>query len=144
LSAERLFFAGRNNHSKAADSALKLEALIQPENASAIRGKNTWGEHPIAGSRLVNDNLTVKQNKSFPNRKQNSPTPGPSLAALWRLQNETTFAPSADDVARKVGLSLVNQALQPLREVRRWLAAEAKLIAEHNLVRVRSFHHRNY
>jgi len=34
--------------------------------------------------------------------------------------------------------------LQPLREVRRWLAAEAKLIAEHNLVRARSFHHRNY
>jgi len=47
-------------------------------------------------------------------------------------------------VARKVGFSFVNEALQPLREVRRWLAAEAKLIAEHNLVRVRSFNHRNY
>jgi len=86
----------------------------------------------------------MKKAKSFLNKKQNSPNPGPSLAALWRLQNETIFAPSADDVARKVGLSFVNQALQPLREVQRWLAAEAKLIAEDNLVRVRSFNHRNY
>jgi hypothetical protein len=86
----------------------------------------------------------MKQNKPFLNKKQNLPSPGPSLAALWRLQNETNFAPSADDVARKVSSSFVNQALQPLREVRRWLAAEAKLIAEHNLVRVRNFHHRNY
>ena len=86
----------------------------------------------------------MKQNKTFLNKQQSSPGPGPSLAALWRLQNETTFAPSADDVARKAGLSFVNKALQPLGEVRRWLAAEAKLIAEHNLVRVRSFHHRNY
>ena len=86
----------------------------------------------------------MKQNKSFLNKEQNLPGPGPSLAALWLLQNETTFSPSADDVARKVGLSFVNQALQPLREVQRWLAAEAKLIAEDNLVRARSFHHRNY
>jgi hypothetical protein len=86
----------------------------------------------------------MKQTKSFLNKKQNSPRPGPSLAALWRLQNETTFSPSADDVARKVAFSFVNKALQPLGEVRRWLEAEAKLIAEHNLVRVRSFNHRNY
>jgi hypothetical protein len=85
----------------------------------------------------------MKRNKSFLNKKQNLPSPGPSLAALWRLQNETARPPSADDVARQVGLSFVNQALQPWREVRRWLAAEAKLIAERNLVRVRSFHHRN-
>jgi len=93
---------------------------------------------------LVNHALLMKQNKSFRNEKKNLPGTGPSLAALWRLQNETLFAPSADDVARKVGLRFVNQALQPLREVQRWLAAEAKLIAEHNLVRVRSFNHRNY
>jgi hypothetical protein len=86
----------------------------------------------------------MKQNKSFLNKEKNSPGPGPSLAALWRLQNETTFAPSSDEVARKVGFSFVNQALQPLREVRRWLAAEAKLIAEPNIIRVRSFHYRNY
>jgi hypothetical protein len=36
------------------------------------------------------------------------------------------------------------QALQHLHEVQRWLGAEAKLIAEHNLVRVRCFNHRNY
>ena len=104
----------------------------------------TVGLHPIAGRRLVNQAFIMKQNKSFPIKKQNLPSPGPSLAALWRLQNEAVFAPSADDVARKVGLSFVNQALQPLREVRRWLAAEAKLIAEHNHVRVHSFNHRNY
>lgn len=93
---------------------------------------------------MVNHALIMKQNRSFLNKKQNLPGPGPSLAALWQLQNETAFAPSADEVARKVGLSFVNQALQPFREVRRWLAAEAKLIAEHNLVRVRSFNHRNH
>jgi hypothetical protein len=43
----------------------------------------------------------MKQNKSFLNKKQNLPGPGPSLAALWRLQNETSFAPCADDAARK-------------------------------------------
>lgn len=85
----------------------------------------------------------MKQNKSFLNKNQNSPGIGPSLAALWRLQNEAAFTPSADDVARKVGRSFVNHALQPLREVKRWLDAEAKLIAEHNLIRVRSFHHRD-
>jgi hypothetical protein len=86
----------------------------------------------------------MNQNESFINKKQNSPSPGPSSEALWRLQNETIFARSADDVAQRVGLSFVNQALQPWREVQRWLVAEAKLIAEHNLVRVRSFHHRDY
>jgi hypothetical protein len=86
----------------------------------------------------------MKRKQSFPNKKPNWPSPGRSLAALWRLQNETAFAPSADDVARKVGLSFVKQALQPLRQVQGWLAAEAKLVAEHNLLRVRNFHHRNY
>ncbi len=86
----------------------------------------------------------MKKSRSFPDKKPRSPGPGPSLAALWRLQNETMFAPSAEEVARKVGPSFVNQALQPLREVQRWLAAEAKLVAEHNLARVRSFNNRNY
>jgi hypothetical protein len=86
----------------------------------------------------------MKQNKSFLNKNRKTPRPGPSLAALRRSQNETTYAPSADDVAKRVGLGFVNQALLPWREVQRWLAAEAKLIAEDNLVRARSFHHRNY
>lgn len=92
---------------------------------------------------MANHAFNMKQNKAFLNKKQNLPSPGPSLAALWRLQNEAAFAPSAEEVAPKVGLSFVNQALQPLREVRRWLAAEAKLIAEHKRVRLRSFNHRN-
>ena len=66
------------------------------------------------------------------------------MAALWLLQNATAFAPSADHRARKVGRSFVNQALQPFRDVQRWLAAEAKLIAEHNLLRARSIYQRNY
>jgi hypothetical protein len=47
-------------------------------------------------------------------------------------------------VAGKAGLRVVNQALQPFRELRRWLDAEAKLIAEHNLLRIRSSHDRDY
>jgi hypothetical protein len=85
----------------------------------------------------------MKQNKVFLNKKQKLPRPGPSLAASWLLQNETAFAPSADDVARRAERSFVNQALLPWRVVQRWLAAEAQLIAEHNLVRVHSLHHRN-
>lgn len=100
------------------------------------------GLHPMAGSRLGRHAFIMKQAKSFLNKKLSSPGPGPSLVALWRLQNETAFAPSADDVARKVGLSFVNQALRPLLEVQRWLAAESKLITEYNPARVPSFHER--
>jgi hypothetical protein len=86
----------------------------------------------------------MKQSKSLLKKKRDSLSSGPSMAALLLLQNETTFAPSADEVACKVGRSFLNQALHPFREVQRWLAAEAKLIAEHNLVRVRDFNHRNF
>ena len=102
------------------------------------------GLHPIAGRPKVNHALIMKQNRSFLKKKQDSLSSGPSTAALWLQQNETAFAPSADGVARKVNRSYVNQALQPFREVQRWLAAEAKLIAEHNLLQVRAFHRRNY
>ena len=59
---------------------------------------------------------------------------------------EPAFAPSAKEVVRNVGLKFMHQALQPWREVQLWLAAEAELFADQELVpvRVRSVHHRHY
>jgi Protein of unknown function (DUF2934) len=55
-------------------------------------------------------------------------------------QDETNFAPSPDEVARKAYFAYENQGSQPGHEVQHWLAAEAELIAERNLTRVHGFH----
>jgi hypothetical protein len=55
-------------------------------------------------------------------------------------QNEISFAPSPDEVARKAYFAYENQGSQPGHEVQHWLKAEADLIAERNLTRVHGFH----
>ena len=57
-------------------------------------------------------------------------------------QNEISFSPSPDEVARKAYFAYENQGSQPGHEVQHWLAAEAELIAERNLTRVPGFHNR--
>jgi hypothetical protein len=57
-------------------------------------------------------------------------------------QNEISFSPSPDEVARKAYFAYENQGSQPGHEVQHWLAAEAELIAERNLTRVHGFHNR--
>ncbi|HVU08973.1 MAG TPA: DUF2934 domain-containing protein [Verrucomicrobiae bacterium] len=55
-------------------------------------------------------------------------------------QNETDFALSPDEVARKAYFSYVNQDSPQGHEVQHWLAAEAELLAERKLTRTHGFH----
>jgi hypothetical protein len=67
--------------------------------------------------------------------------PQPTLAVVPG-QNESDFAPSPDEVARKAYFAYENQGSQPGHEVQHWLKAEADLIAERNLTRIHGFHNR--
>lgn len=83
---------------------------------------------------MKHNNLTRSQNQKPAN------TPRPATAAL--SQNETNFAPSADEVSRRAYFSYENEGSLPGHDVQHWLKAEADLIAERNLTRVHGFHHR--
>jgi len=65
-----------------------------------------------------------------------------STLATIAGQNETDFAPSPDEVARKAYFAYENHGSQPGHEVQHWLKAEADLIAERNQTRVHGFHHK--
>jgi hypothetical protein len=67
--------------------------------------------------------------------------PQSALAAVLS-QDENSFAPSPDEVARKAYFAYENEGSLPGREVQHWLAAEAELIAERNRTRVHGFHNR--
>ena len=67
--------------------------------------------------------------------------PRPTSAA-GEQQNEASFTPSPDEVARKAYFAYENEGSQPGHEVQHWLKAEADLIAERNLTRVHGFHNR--
>jgi Protein of unknown function (DUF2934) len=75
------------------------------------------------------------QNKQRPNNSS------PSASADPR-QNESDFAPSADEVARRAYFCYVNEGSLPGHDVQHWLKAEAQLLAERNLTRVHGFHNR--
>ena len=83
---------------------------------------------------MKHNNLSRSQNQKPAN------SPGPVTAAL--SQNESNFAPSADEVSRRAYFSYENEGSLPGHEVQHWLKAEAELIAERNLTRVHGFHHR--
>ncbi len=81
--------------------------------------------------------------------KDFSPDQNPKLAGASRpaavtdpTQNETDFAPSTDEVARRAYFSYVNEDSLPGNAVQHWLAAEAQLIAERKLTRTHGFHHK--
>jgi DUF2934 family protein len=84
----------------------------------------------------------MKHNK-YPQDQNQKPAgaSGPTAAADIN-QNETNFAASADEVARRAYFSYVNQGSLPGRDVQHWLEAEAQLIAERNLTRIHGFHNR--
>jgi hypothetical protein len=65
--------------------------------------------------------------------------PQPTLAVV-AIQNESDFAPSPDEVARRAYFAYENERSQPGHDVQHWLKAEADLIAERNLTRVHGFH----
>jgi hypothetical protein len=83
--------------------------------------------------------LSMKHNNlsGFQDQKPAN-VPGPLTPAL--SQNETDFAPSPDEVARRAYFSYENEGSLPGRDVQHWLKAEAELIADRNLTRVHGFH----
>ena len=78
-----------------------------------------------------------------PNHKQLSALNNP-LVASTSLPTSTTnsnhikidFAPTADEVARKVYINYGSQSSLPGDELQHWLEAEAQLLAERNVARV--------
>jgi hypothetical protein len=82
----------------------------------------------------------MKHNKFSQNHKSASAS-RPNRAADLN-KNETDFAPSADEVARRAYFSYVNEGSLPGHDVQHWLEAEAQLIEERNLTRVHGFHNR--
>ena len=67
--------------------------------------------------------------------------PEPTLAVVAG-QNESDFAPSPDEVARKAYFCYENEGSQPGHEVQHWLKAEADLIAERDKTRHHGFHNK--
>ena len=82
----------------------------------------------------------MKHNKFSQDQNQRPASALRATAATDLNQNETAFAPSPDEVARKAYFSYVNQGSLLGHEVQHWLAAEQELIAERNLTRVHGFH----
>ena len=80
----------------------------------------------------------MKHNKFSQNEKP--------AGAAWPNQivnlnkNETGFAPSADEVARRAYFSYVNEGSRSGHDVQHWLEAEAQLLKDRNLTRVHGFH----
>lgn len=64
--------------------------------------------------------------------------PRPTSAAGMG-QNEISFTPSPDEVARSAYFAYENERSQPGHDVQHWLKAEADLIAERNLTRIHRF-----
>ena len=82
----------------------------------------------------------MKHHKLSKNHKELiAPLP---TSAAGEAQNEASFTPSPDEVARKAYFAYENEGSQPGHEVQHWLKAEADLIAERNLTRVHGFHNR--
>ena len=75
------------------------------------------------------------QDQSLPNASQQTPAENLNRDAK-------SFAPSADEVARRAYFSYQNEGSLPGRDVQHWLEAEAQLLAERNLTRTHGFHNR--
>ena len=65
--------------------------------------------------------------------------PRPTSSA-GKGQDEVSFTPSPDEVARRAYFAYENERSQPGHDVQHWLQAEADLIAERNLTRVHRIH----
>jgi hypothetical protein len=61
-------------------------------------------------------------------------------SAVGKGQDDISFTPSPDEVARRAYFAYENERSQPGQDVEHWLKAEADLIAEHNLTRVHGYH----
>jgi hypothetical protein len=84
----------------------------------------------------------MKHNTFTHDQNQKSVSPARTAVVTGSDKEETEFAPSADEVARRAYFSYVNQGSIPGHDVQHWLEAEAQLLAERNLTRVHGFHNR--
>lgn len=57
-------------------------------------------------------------------------------------QEEVSFIPTTDEVARKAYFAYVNEGSRPGHDVQHWLAAEAQLLAERKLTRCHGYHNK--
>ena len=80
----------------------------------------------------------MKENNSPLNQKAVF-GPQPVVAANLS-QDEVSFTPSTDEVARRAYFSYVNQGSMPGHAVQHWLQAEAELIQERKQTRTHRFH----
>lgn len=81
----------------------------------------------------------MKHNKHHQPQK---PADAAQPMAAASNQNESYFAPSPDEVARRAYFNYENTGSLPGHEVQHWLKAEADLIAERNQTRVHGFHNK--
>jgi len=86
--------------------------------------------------------MIMKDNKFTQDQSQKPASASRSAKAAGLNKNETDFAPSADEVARRAYFIYVNESSRPGCDVQHWLEAEAQLLAERNLTRVHGFHNR--
>lgn len=87
----------------------------------------------------------MKQNKfsKKPNEQPQQPANAPpSMTAAEASRNESDFAPSPDEVARRAYFSYVNQGSQSGHEVQHWLDAEKHLLEERARTRTHGFHNK--
>jgi hypothetical protein len=84
----------------------------------------------------------MKHNKSSRDQDREPASAARATAAADLKQNGIDFVPSPDEVAEKACLNHVNQFAQLGHDVQHCLEAEAQLLAERNLARVRRFHNR--
>ena len=82
----------------------------------------------------------MKHKRSHANENPASPTlPVPAADS-----DQTDFAPSPDEVARKAYFTYLNEGSPLGRDVEHWLNAETQLIAERDLTRLHGFRSEKY
>jgi hypothetical protein len=108
------------------------------------RGGNTPRRSPQLWTRGCTAYFhSMKKHKNFSQDQNQKPAGASRSAAAANLNHSgIAFAPSADEVARRVYFAYGNQGSLAGHEVQDWLEAEAQLLAERNLTRVHCFHNR--
>ena len=104
------------------------------------------GLHPMAYRRLqVHDPIVLivaqlmKQNKLLRNQTKELARAAQTFAAAGFLPNPATLASSVES-DKKSSCSSLNLSPMSLREMQRWLDAEAAVIARHESARLDGFH----
>ena len=92
------------------------------------------GTVPITGA-------TMKQNKVLQKQTRELARAAQTFSAAGFLPNSATLA-SAIEPADKRSFSSVDPRPMSLREMQRWLDAEAAVVAKHEFARLESFHNR--